>query len=354
MSKASALIEQAKHWVGYLEKKSNAQLDDFTANAGKNNYTRFNRDYSEYTGQKLQPAQWCGTFVSCCFVYEFGLEKAKQLLCGGLHSYTPSGARYFKNKGRYIKRGEGTPKAGDVVFFYSSSKGRIGHVGIVTKVTSSKIYTVEGNTSGASTLVTNGGGVREKSYYLTSTYIDGYGSVAYDEKDDTGESGSSSTSGISISTSTLKKGSKGEQVKTIQRLLIALGYSLDKYGADGDFGSETTEAVKEYQGNADLEKDGIVGDKTWESIVKNGVEKKEEKDDGIVLNVDMLKSRSKGEQVKTVQRLLMALGYKLPKYGADGDFGSETVSAVKAYQKDKGLSSDGIVGEDTWNKLIKG
>lgn len=43
------LIDQAKSWDGYLEKKSNRDLDDFTANAGNKNYTCFPRDYKGET-----------------------------------------------------------------------------------------------------------------------------------------------------------------------------------------------------------------------------------------------------------------------------------------------------------------
>ena len=47
----------------------------------------------------------------------------------------------MKKRGRYIKRGSGKPKRGDVIYFYSSAKGRIGHVGIVYKVSGSKVKT---------------------------------------------------------------------------------------------------------------------------------------------------------------------------------------------------------------------
>lgn len=52
------------------------------------------------------------------------------------------------------------------------------------------------------------------------------------------------------------------------------------------------------------------------------------------------------------QKLLMKAGYSLPKYGADGDFGDECLSAVKAFQKDKKLTVDGIVGAKTWAALL--
>ena len=72
----------------------------------------------------------------------------------------------------------------------------------------------------------------------------------------------------------------------------------------------------------------------------------------ITLNV--LKNGSEGEQVKNLQRLLIAKGYTLKKYGADGDFGNETETAVRSFQKINGLGVDGIVGQHTWNKLLKG
>lgn len=62
---------------------------------------------------------------------------------------------------------------------------------------------------------------------------------------------------------------------------------------------------------------------------------------------------SKGAAVKELQQLLLKKGYKLPKYGADGSFGNETLTAVKQFQKDNGLVVDGIVGPKTWNKLTQ-
>ena len=71
----------------------------------------------------------------------------------------------------------------------------------------------------------------------------------------------------------------------------------------------------------------------------------------VTLNV--LQKGTKGEQVKTLQRLLYVMGYDLGKNKPiDGNFGSKTDSAVRAYQKSKGLTVDGIVGAKTWNSLL--
>ena len=65
-----------------------------------------------------------------------------------------------------------------------------------------------------------------------------------------------------------------------------------------------------------------------------------------------IKKGSKGEVVKTLQRWLIDLGYDLGKWGADGDFGSQTEKAVKAFQKANGIEDDGVVGQKTWAKLL--
>ena len=77
---------------------------------------------------------------------------------------------------------------------------------------------------------------------------------------------------------------------------------------------------------------------------------------GNTVNVELnvIGKGDEGEQVKTLQRLLLALGYDLGKSGVDGDFGTKTDTAVKAFQKKNKLDVDGIVGKDTWNKLLKG
>lgn len=66
-----------------------------------------------------------------------------------------------------------------------------------------------------------------------------------------------------------------------------------------------------------------------------------------------LRKGSKGEPVRALQALLMLRGQKLVSYGTDGDFGNETEVALRAYQKMKGLTADGICGSDVWKTLIE-
>ena len=64
-----------------------------------------------------------------------------------------------------------------------------------------------------------------------------------------------------------------------------------------------------------------------------------------------IRKGSKGGAVKLLQEALLRMGYPLPKYGADGDFGNETLTALKAFQQDNGLNADGVCGPKTWEKL---
>ena len=66
-----------------------------------------------------------------------------------------------------------------------------------------------------------------------------------------------------------------------------------------------------------------------------------------------LRKGAKGDLVVRMQELLIKAGESLPKFGSDGDFGNETLKAVKSFQKKHNLTVDGIVGKMTWTELLK-
>ena len=86
--------------------------------------------------------------------------------------------------------------------------------------------------------------------------------------------------------------------------------------------------------------------------VKKEVTKVTEKQEVCEVKLPVLGKGDKGNTVKALQRMLIYEGYNCGGYGADGDFGNGTEKSVKAYQKDKKLTADGIVGEKTWSKLL--
>lgn len=161
-----AVIAIALQEEGYHEKNSPYNLELKTAsNDGSGNYTKYGKEmHSIYPAVMDYPAAWCDAFVDWCFYKAFGNENAKLLLCGSYDDYTVQSAAYYKAKGRYYK----TPKRGDQVFFRNSSG--ICHTGIVVNVANDKLYTIEGNSSNM---------VRQRSYALTDSTIDGYGRPNY-------------------------------------------------------------------------------------------------------------------------------------------------------------------------------
>ena len=166
------IINHALSWDGYCEKKTEKDLDDFVKNAGSGNYTCFARDYKKYSGIDVQGQPWCDVFVDMCFINVFGKEKAKDLL-HGFSAYTPTSSDNFKKHNEWYK----TPQIGDIIFFKNAT--RICHTGIVYNVTKDRVYTIEGNTSGGTTLEANGGCVAKKNYTLSYNKIAGYGRPNY-------------------------------------------------------------------------------------------------------------------------------------------------------------------------------
>lgn len=82
--------------------------------------------------------------------------------------------------------------------------------------------------------------------------------------------------------------------------------------------------------------DGFLGDRSWTELDKV-----------------YLRKGNNSELVRVVQQRLLQLGYSLPRFGADADFGTETYNAIIAFQKAQGLSADGIVGPKTLRALFK-
>ena len=242
MGNISKILEVVGNEVGYLEKASNAMLESKTANAGKNNYTK----YGFTQGCNGQP--WCDAFIDYCFIEAFGRDKAKQLL-GGFSNYTPTSAQYFRN----MKRWHQYPKVGDIIFFKNSQ--RICHTGIIYKIDNAKIYTIEGNTNGGSTLEPNGGAVAKKSYSLVYNRIAGYGRPDYKDN---------SIPPV-LPSSNIKRGKKGVQAAFLQQCLNYVGYMLEE---DGDFGPKSEAALKDFQSKHKLVVDGEYGPKTRAAMEK--------------------------------------------------------------------------------------
>lgn len=168
---AEAVVKVAAGEIGYIEKASNSQLDDKTANSGDANYTK----YGVVTGTNGD--YWCASFVCWCFMQAAGSKQAATAaLCGGFSAACNSMMNAFKTAQRFDK----TPRVGDCIFFVGTRHGGANHVGIVCGIDDQNVYTIEGNTSGGSTVVDNGGCVAAKQYPLNYAKILGYGHPVFD------------------------------------------------------------------------------------------------------------------------------------------------------------------------------
>lgn len=249
------VLSVAEAEVGYLEKASATNLDNKSANAGSANYTKYGKEMHALQPKNMDyPAAWCDCFVDWCFYKAFGADLARKMLCGDFDDYTVNSANYYKQAGRYTQ----TAKRGYQIFFRNS--GGICHTGLVYKVDSDKVYTIEGNANNS---------VKKREYYLIDSSIDGYGMPKYylaesgEEKSDHKYTGT-----CTVKTVQLIKGDYGDAVKSLQVLLKHYGYKGKDGKAltiDGQFGDNTEYAVTQCQKHAGMTNInfGTVSSMTW-------------------------------------------------------------------------------------------
>lgn len=136
---------------------------------------------------------------------------------------------------------------------------------------------------------------------------------------------------------TLRRGSHGPDVRRLQRILVMIKL-LDYEGIDGIFGPNTEAAVRSFQQGEGLTVDGVVGPQTWGALPP-------------APDTPQLARAAHGSEVTALQQGLRTYrgpGTPTDPGAADGSFGPHTESAVRAYQGDRGLAVDGIVGDRTW------
>lgn len=140
----------------------------------------------------------------------------------------------------------------------------------------------------------------------------------------------------------LRLNSTGTDVRNLQQDLTTLGY----YWAEvtGNFGEKTRDAVKRFQEKNDLTADGVAGTDTLNAInaalKRGGYSSSSTVPTGTSLSLNM-----KNDAVLSMQKALAALGYYDGEF--TGNFGPKTETAVKAFQRAKGISADGIAGPQT-------
>lgn len=357
------LVNKGKQYIGWAEPTG----DDFFINL-----------YNNYTGAGFpMNVAWCAIYVT---------DIAR--LCGVGTDIVPNfadcdaGVRWFKDRGRWenskSQGGNYVPKRNDVVFYSNGHTQRDStHVGYVVSVSGNTMKALEGNKSNA---------VGYRTISLSDSYIIGYGRVsAYlSDSSDKGEDYSSLekytvkkgdtlseiAKAMGVSTSELasyngikdankinvgqviknpKKASNSnnnsnKNMNTIVRdgQIHANNFCGAKLEVDGIIGTETKKArTKVFQMamnldyKAGLGVDGIPGTKTYAALGNHYVKKGE-----------------KQYMVTAVEIALMLHGYNPNGVENPGTFGSGLEACVKQFQKDHGLTVDGVAGRNTIIKLM--
>lgn len=156
--------------------------------------------------------------------------------------------------------------------------------------------------------------------------------------------------------SPLRRGSTGSSVEQVQFWLSDLAQfdsSLVRVTVDGSYGAATERAVRAFQQKQSLTADGVVGQRTWNTLYAAWVDAQSDLG-GTAWPGTALRRGAAGMEVRLVQfwlRLAADNYSALRTVTVDGSYGAATVSAVEAFQTLFGLTPDGVVGRSTWNKL---
>ncbi|MEM9807716.1 MAG: peptidoglycan-binding protein, partial [Cyanobacteria bacterium P01_D01_bin.56] len=179
----------------------------------------------------------------------------------------------------------------------------------------------------------------------------------------------------------LGPGSVGSTVKDVQSMLALMGYYSG--AVDGNYNQSTVDAVRQFQAEVGLAVDGVVGAATWQKLLPNlatlieptpaettetelsvtvsvGSELSSDEDsisavDSTAIatagNLPTLQIEDSGLTVEKLQARLAELNfYSGP---LDGIFGVQTEEAVEGFQRQSGLTADGVVGPATWQRLLQ-
>ena len=145
----------------------------------------------------------------------------------------------------------------------------------------------------------------------------------------------------------LQPGLQGDWVEYLQRLLQRWGFDIGVEGVDKIFGPHTENAVKKFQLDRDLQPTGVVDSRTWDELENAGQSAPTTPD----TQMNVLKRGDTSDLVGYLQTMLHETGFNIGPSGIDKKFGPDTEAAVKHFQDDHSLPSNGIVDGYTWAAL---
>lgn len=293
----SDIIRIAKAEIGYKEKATNADLNSKTGNAGGGNFTKYARDLDQisYFNGKKNGYDWCAVFY-CYLTYKLhgdGLTARSALYQPEPKYNCGAGctqqAQYYRNANAFYT----SPQPGDQIFY--GTAGDEGHTGLVVEVSDKTVITIEGNVQNQVMLL---------SHAIDDKSIVGYGRPRYEKND------------------------------PCVAYVVKTGDTLDKIAAMYDTSAQNI-AKENGLSNPNLITSGTVlvfkkGGKEWHT------------------SDIFCQYGDRNKAVSVIQALLLKRGLSLTY---DGYFGAETRSAVMTWQRSKGITVDGIVGDETISTL---
>ena len=227
-----------------------AQIGTSETPPGTNN-VRYNtayygREVSDPTGDSFQ---WCMSYHWCGF-QETGLgdlfmDGGRTASCTGLYKWAVS-------HGRWVTGGF---REGDILIYSSNgSAEKIYHTGYYTgdRTSNGRLIAIEGNVNNAVQYV-----------YRRLSEVFGAFRPAWADED-----AEPDPETVTVELPVLRMGETGIPVLMLQSCLQAAGFRLPKYGADGEWGSETQSAVLGFQTHAKITVDGIVDAETWTKLLR--------------------------------------------------------------------------------------
>ena len=174
-----------------------------------------------------------------------------------------------------------------------------------------------------------------------------------------GETSSGTLSDGSWGGTALRTGSTGSAVEQVQFWLNTLAQyesALPSLAVDGRYGAATASAVRAFQRRYGLTVDGVVGRETWNAIYNEFRSIQSDNGTPNAYPGTALREGASGQNVRLVQfwlKIAHTVYSRLNDITVDGKFGAATTAAVKRFQTYFGLTSDGVVGRTTWNKLYE-
>ena len=157
----------------------------------------------------------------------------------------------------------------------------------------------------------------------------------------------------------LRTGSTGSAVEQLQFWLNTLAQyesSIPSLTVDGVYGTGTANAVRAFQRKYGLTVDGVVGRATWTELYDQFRSIQSDNGTPNAYPGTALREGASGQNVRLVQfwlKIARTVYPSLSNVTVDGRFGSATAAAVRRFQTYFGLTSDGVVGRTTWNKLYE-